>query len=112
DEHAVRAVPGLRSARVVPAVLDRLLRRRALRHEWCVPRDGTRAAAPDLPLRQERRLMRPPAVPSRRRDLRLARFAPGVPAAPPAPATATGIDRFAADVGHFLSQSPRQLPSR
>lgn len=25
---------------------------------------------------------------------------------------ATGIDRFAADVRHFLSQSPRQLPSR
>jgi dimethylhistidine N-methyltransferase len=63
--------------------------------------------------------MRPP-VPSRRRDLRLARFAPGVPAAPPPPAaateppdgSATGADRFAADVGHFLSQSPRQLPSR
>jgi len=50
--------------------------------------------------------MRPEVAASRRRALRLARF----PAVPPAPAPE--IDRFAADVRHYLSQSPRQLPSR
>jgi dimethylhistidine N-methyltransferase len=56
-------------------------------------------------------MMRREAGLSRRRAIRPARLVRRGPSAP-TEETATGIDRFSADVRHYLSQSPRQLPSR
>ena len=52
--------------------------------------------------------MRPAAAASRRRGPRATRSGTSASTR----ASAPGIDRFAADVRHYLSQSPRQLPSR
>src|SRR5688572_9455771 len=110
DRERVRAFPGFLGAALVPAILGRLLRRRAFRAQGRIPGDRNRAAAADFPQ------LVPPAISARLRDVPL-RAAHGGPVTPRLAAAvpvrdADFADELAADLRSSLVERPRRIPSR
>ncbi len=113
DVHRLRALPRVRGHAVVSGVLGGLLRRRARRHEGRVAGDCRGADSSILPQLVPRSLpLRVCDLPLRegRSDAHEATTRRG--ADPRTVDPRASVTTFAADVRCYLSQTPRQLPSR
>src|SRR5262245_18538775 len=108
DEHPFRSLPGFPATGHLSGILRRLLRRRSLRHEGGLTGDGAGAAAADV------QQLVPRTLSVRLRDVPLRQGYRVTPTTLSTPAVAPPESArvFVEEVRHFLTQQPRQLPSR